>query len=172
MTLELALNASIEAARAGDAGIGFAVVADEIRKLAEQSSDSTKKIEDIVNGISGKVNETVNNMDQVRESVHVMEASAEDTKESFAKIFTSINELAQIAREVSAFLYEINNQTREVTNQATNISAVVEQASASMQEISASSEEQLASIETIAQSSGQLENVAQELLTQVKKFIV
>jgi len=53
-----------------------------------------------------------------------------------------------------------------------NISSVVQQASASMQEISAASEEQLASIETIAQSSGQLENMAQELLTQVTKFKV
>jgi len=166
----LALNASIEAARAGDAGLGFAVVAEEIRKLAEQSSNSTKKIEDIVNSINDRVNETVNNMNQARESVLVMESSAEDTKESFNKIFTSITELAQIAYDVSTALEEINKQTQEVTNQAMNISAVVEQASASMQEISASSEEQLASMETIAQSSNELENIAQELLTQVEKF--
>ena len=166
----LALNASIEAARAGDAGRGFAVVAEEIRKLAEQSSNSTKKIEDIVNSINDRVNETVNNMNQARESVLVMESSAEDTKESFNKIFTSITELAQIAYDVSTALEEINKQTQEVTNQAMNISAVVEQASASMQEISASSEEQLASMETIAQSSNELENIAQELLTQVEKF--
>jgi len=166
----LALNASIEAARAGEAGRGFAVVAEEIRKLAEQSSNSTKRIEDIVNGINGRVKETVNNMNQVGESVRIMESSAEDTKESFDKIFASITELAQISRDVSTALEEINNQTTEVTNQAESISAVVEEASAGMQEISASSEEQLASIETIAQSSGQLEYMAQELLTQVKKF--
>lgn len=168
----LSLNASIEAARAGEAGRGFAVVADEIRKLAEQSGKSTKKIEDIVRSINGKIEETVGNMMQVKESVLAMEASVSDTNESFDRIFDSITELAQIVREVNTAFVEISNQTREVADQATNISAVVEEASASMQEISASSEEQLASMETIAQSSGQLENMARELLTQVGKFKV
>lgn len=166
----LALNASIEAARAGEAGRGFAVVAEEIRKLAEQSKSSTKKVEDIVNDISSGINDTVNNMLRAKESVGVMEASAEDTKKSFAKLYVAINELAQIAGDISVSLEEIQNKTRSVTDQAMNISAVVEEAAASMEEISASSEEQLASMEVIAGSAAQLEKVSHKLLDQVQQF--
>ncbi len=169
-TTLLALNASIEAARAGGAGRGFAVLANEIRGLAERCKDSTKEIEEIVNSISGSVTETVGHMNRVRESVLVMESSAANTKESFSRIFASITDLAQIAYDVSAALEEINHQTEEVTEQATGIAAVVEKTAAGMQEISAASEQQLTSIDSIAQSSGQLGNMAQELLQQVTAF--
>lgn len=166
----LALNASIEAARAGDAGRGFAVVAEEIRKLAEQTSNFTKKIENIVKNINGRVSETVNSMNQVKESVLVMGSSADDTKASFTRIFASITDLAQLTNDLNKALEEISSETKEVTNQAMSISAVVQEAAASMEEMSASSEEQLASTETIAQSSVELENMAQELLNEVSKF--
>jgi len=166
----LSLNASIEAARAGDAGRGFAVVAEEIRKLAEQSGNSTKQIEDIIKGIIKKVDETVSHMNRVKDSAVVMETSAEDTRDSFDRIFAAVTELAQIAKDVNTALGEINSQTEEVAEQAMNISAVVEEASAGMEEISASSEEQLAAMETIANSSEELKDMAEKLLAQVSKF--
>jgi len=166
----LALNATIEAARAGSAGRGFAVVAEEIRRLAEQSRDATKEIEDIVSSINGRVDETVQNMTLVKDSVLVMESSANNTRESFAKILNSITELAQISSDLSAALEMINNETNDISVKATNISSAVEQTAAGMQEISAASEQQLASIDTITQSSAHLGNMAQELLEQVTMF--
>lgn len=166
----LALNASIEAARAGEAGRGFAVVAEEIRKLAEQTGNFTKNIEDIVKEIYERVSEAVKTMKQAREIVQTMELSSTDTKECFSNIFTSVTELVQIVNDLSIALEEVNNQANEVTEQAMGISSVTEEAAASMEEISASSEEQLASMETIEQSSIQLKELAEELLNQVQKF--
>lgn len=166
----LALNASIEAARAGEAGRGFAVVAEEIRKLAEQTGNFTKNIEDIVKEIYERVSEAVKTMKQAREIVQTMELSSTDTKECFSNIFTSVTELVQIVNDLSIALEEVNNQANEVTEQAMSISSVTEEAAASMEEISASSEEQLASMETIEQSSIQLKELAEELLNQVQKF--
>lgn len=166
----LSLNASIEAARAGDAGRGFAVVAEEIRKLAEQSGSSAGKIEDLVKSINGKIQETVVQMNQAKDSVISMEASADDTKKSFDRILGSVTDLAQIVKDVNIAFEEISEQVEEVAKQAIDISAVVEEASAGMEEISASSEEQLAAMETISNSSEELKNMANDLLTQVSKF--
>lgn len=166
----LSLNASIEAARAGDAGRGFAVVAEEIRKLAEQSDGSAGRIEDLVKSINGKIEETVLQMNQAKDSVISMEASADDTKKSFDRIFGSVTDLAQIVKDVNIAFEEISEQVEEVAQQAIDISAVVEEASAGMEEISASSEEQLAAMETISNSSEELKNMANDLLTQVSKF--
>ncbi|NLC18593.1 MAG: HAMP domain-containing protein, partial [Clostridiales bacterium] len=166
----LSLNASIEAARAGDEGRGFAVVAEEIRKLAEQSGSSAGKIEDLVKSINGKIQETVLQMNQAKDSVISMEASADDTKKSFDRILGSVTDLAQIVKDVNIAFEEISEQVEEVAKQAIDISAVVEEASAGMEEISASSEEQLAAMETISNSSEELKNMANDLLTQVSKF--
>ena len=79
-------------------------------------------------------------MTLVKESVHVMESSAKDTREGFATIFESINELAKISYDISIALEEINNQTSQISTKATDISSAVEQTAAGMEEISAASE--------------------------------
>jgi methyl-accepting chemotaxis protein len=97
----LALNAAIEAARAGEQGRGFAVVADEVRKLATRTSDATTQINQIVSGLNGKVESTLNTMGQVAQVVTDMQHSAEKNGESMQGIAQQAQESSQFSEHIS-----------------------------------------------------------------------
>ncbi|OLP63667.1 Methyl-accepting chemotaxis protein McpB [Bacillus pumilus] len=166
----LSLNAAIEAARAGEAGKGFAVVADEIRKLADESSNATRQIFDMVGHIETgiqSISQTV--QEGVKLSLHQQEAM-DKTSHSFEGIETK----AQHIKEEMALLNEQINQSTElggeVLRSIENISAVVEETAAGSEEISASANEQLQSFDQMNKQVEELMNMTARLNETVNRF--
>lgn len=142
----LALNAAIEAARAGEHGKGFAVVADEVRKLAEQSKSSAAQITHLTSiiqkdtlDVEESVNITVQNVDQ---GVHYLQ----DAQTSFQTIFTSIADMTAHIQEVSASSEELSASTEEVSASVNEMAAAAEQAAMACRDMVSTTEEQTATM--------------------------
>lgn len=168
----LALNAAIEAARAGDAGRGFAVVADEIRKLAEQSSVATGKIQELIEDIKKKSELAVHSMDNTQIIVRDQGEAVEDTREIFSKILESINNLMEGIESVKYTIEDTNKDTDNIVNTMTSIAAVAEESSASTEEVSASAEEINATMTEFNETALKLKGLSQELKERLNIFII
>ncbi|OWA36817.1 methyl-accepting chemotaxis protein [Saccharibacillus sp. O16] len=168
----LALNAAIEAARAGEAGRGFAVVADEVRKLAEQSSESAKRISELVMLIQSDTSSAIEaaevNDREVYKGIEMVSAAGG----AFENILGAVGQVAGDIEEVSAGAEQMSASTNEILNYVQQSSKIAGEASEGMTEVSAATQEQLASMEEIASSSSALSATAEQLYTNVSRFKV
>ena len=110
----LALNAAIEAARAGEQGRGFAVVADEVRKLAERTTKATKEIGDMIRQIQQDTRSAVASMDQGTNQVGQGVELANKTGEALAKIHSMINSTAEMIQQIASAAEEQSHATRQI----------------------------------------------------------
>jgi methyl-accepting chemotaxis protein len=166
----LALNAAIEAARAGEQGRGFAVVADEVRKLAEQSQEAAQTIANIVKDIQSETANVVVVMDkgsaEASKGTEIMDA----TGARFKEIAGLVNDLNGQIQAISSAAEELSASSEDVVNAVEGVKNVATETAANTQTISASAEEQSASMEEVASSSQALARMAEELQGVVRTF--
>ncbi|MCX8002082.1 MAG: methyl-accepting chemotaxis protein [Anoxybacillus mongoliensis] len=168
----LALNAAIEAARAGEAGKGFAVVADEVRKLAEQSKSFTEDIVQLITSISKNTDDVICTSSEVHLFIKDQANAVEKTVRSFADILTSISHIAPLIVSTEQAMDEIVKEKDKVIARIEQISAVAEENSAATEEVTASSEELTASAQEVAATAQRLYDIAEKMKETTNRFIV
>ena len=166
----LALNAAIEAARAGEAGKGFGVVADEIRKLAEQSKDSSLNINEILGDISGDSKQVIDTSDNMNGKLNGQIDTVKKSLNSFREIIEGIEVMKPKVDEVNEGMSTIGSQKDRIIHRIEAISSVAEELSSSATEISASMEQMSDSSQNVANTAQSLNELTENLIKSVEQF--
>ena len=166
----LALNAAIEAARAGEAGKGFAVVADEVRKLAEQAETAAKQIAALIAAIQIDTDKAVTAMDEGTKVVRTGTQVVNNAGQAFQEISQSITKASSQVKEFSDTIHQIAESSQEIVSTIHSINNVTKEIAEQTHSISAASQEQTASIDDIASASLSLATLATDLQKTIKQF--
>ena len=168
----LALNAAIEAARAGEAGRGFAVVADEVRKLAEQSALAAQNITQLVNDIQRDTDMAVESISEGSQSVSDGAAIVTATGEAFRLIEEQVELLNGTVERSTEAIETLNAATHELADNMERVMDSSRVATDEAQSVSAATEQQAAAMHEISDANNHLAELARTLSAEVKKFKV
>lgn len=166
----LSLNASIEAARAGESGRGFAVVAAQIQKLAEQSNESSRKIEEITNTLINNSDEAVDIMSRVHEIIDSQSRNMAETEKIVTEVMDGIGTSLEKIEQIESTTVELEGSRNRIVQTVEGLSEIAEQNAANTQETCAQTIEVSNTFEQIENSAVQLKEIADELSDIMKHF--
>ncbi len=168
----LALNAAIEAARAGEYGKGFSVVAQEIRKLAEESSESAKKITSLIEDIVSETKVSIQSMEFNEEEIKRQLENIKDAGKEFNKIVKYTEDTNKELKSIEEISKLLVDTSKNLEFMVYNLSSVSEESAAATEEIAASTEEQTSTMEELASSAKLLREISESLMSKVNEFTI
>lgn len=166
----LALNAAIEAARAGEAGRGFAVVADEVRKLAESSNESSQQIAQLVQGNLSDMKTAVEASSSGAQSVQAGIETVQSADKVFAEIVTVIDDLTEQIQKIAQGIESMAKENENMLQASITIANTSGKNSDEAQSVSAAGQQQSASMHEISDAARNLAQLASDLQTEMNKF--
>ncbi len=168
----LSLNASIEAARAGEQGRGFAVVAGQIQKLAEQSNESARKIEEIVSSLLSDSDKAVATMNEVRKIMGEQSEKVDKTSEMFRQLKAGVDQSVTSVNVIADSTKEIDKTRVSVVDSAQSLTSIAQENAASTEQTSAAVSELSEIVQEISRDAKNLEEIAQRLHSEFQFFKV
>ena len=194
----LALNAAIEAARAGEQGRGFAVVADEVRQLAERVASATKEIATLIGGVQDGVDASVKAMEEgatemdsgsqvaaqagealaqilsaaqsVAEQIRSMADNSDGLRESGSEMIQLLDGIRDVVERATAATAEMQATANTVNEAVESIASVAESNSSATEQVSAAAEEMTAQVEEVSAATNEFGSMAEDLQSQVSRF--
>ena len=166
----LSLNASIEAARAGESGKGFAVVASQIQKLAEQSNESSRTIEEITNVLIHNSDEAVEIMSRVHEIIDSQSENMIETQKIISEVMDGIRNSLSKIEQIESTTVQLENSRNRIVETVGGLTEIAEQNAANTQETYAQTVEVSNTFEEIESDAVKLKTIADDLADTMKYF--
>ena len=169
-TTLLSLNASIEAARAGESGKGFAVVASQIQNLANQSNESSKRIEDIIQKLIQDSDEAVQTMDRVTETISAQSGNMEETRRASAEVMDKLKQSLNSMKVIEDRVRYLDSSRSEIVDTVTELLDIATRNAATTQQVCATVNVVTDTFENVEESTKSLRKVADGLENSMQHF--